>query len=68
MTDNLPFLRSLNDACVDLVFIHQVSMRNRQIAIIVLTSNLRPSVTAQADAISEAIHWKAPKCLRQLAH
>ena len=35
---------------------NQVSMRNRQIAIIVLTSNHRPSVAAQADAISEAIH------------
>jgi predicted nuclease of predicted toxin-antitoxin system len=35
---------------------NQVSMRNRQIAIIVLTSNHRPSVTARADAISEAIH------------
>ena len=35
---------------------NQVTMRNRQIAIIVLTSNHRPSVTAQADAISEAIH------------
>ena len=34
---------------------NQVRMRNRQIAIIVLTSNHRPSVTARADAISEAI-------------
>ena len=45
---------------------NQVSMRNRRIAIIVLTSNHRPSVTAQADAISEAIHLTPPGQVRQV--
>ena len=45
---------------------NQVSLRNRQIAIIVLTSNHRPSVTAQADAISEAIQQTPPGQVRRV--
>ena len=45
---------------------NQVNLQNRHIAIIVLTSNHRPSVVAQAASISEAITQTPPGQVRQI--